>query len=54
MALYYVELKMLVWQLIKCYLCTNKTYQTMQRYPYIKKCAQYAVIGIFAPTNFRN
>ena len=49
MALYYMELKMLVWQLIKCYLCTNKTYQTMQRYAYIKKCAQYAFCYIFAP-----
>ena len=49
MALYYVELKMLVWQLIKSYLCTNKTYQTMQRYAYIKKCAQYAFCYIFTP-----
>ena len=49
MALYYVKLKMLVWQLIKCYLCTNKTYQTMQRYPYIKKGAQYAFCYIFTP-----
>ena len=47
MALYYVALKMLVWQLIRRYLCTNKTYQTMQSYPYIKKSAQYAFCYIF-------